>query len=470
MSLHSNLMAITIAVATSLSLPVWAETKQEWGERVITFQNTIDQDAPLAETTFPGTHNSFANNSDDDYMNEALNQARSIIDQQNRGVRSIGLDLHWSNDKVRMCHNNLSWSPCIENFTGQRRFRAYLKDLANWVESNPDQVVLIHIDDVDDKAGKIDDEIKDYIAEHVMRTDSGVTTHGNYGGNGCTELPVDTLTKSKVLAADKNIIFWSNNKCKDKSTFNDYVFYAGDEVDDVGEPGDLDTYGTAQTTLHRTKDSTTKGTTGSSSPKLKPSTIESFLDAGLNIFEVYGYSATGSDWKSKGEYPVAAADMVWSWDYNDSDGNGTYEPDGSGNCAYIDPTNRRMRDANCTISKYAACRRLVEDNTGTRAYNDYIVTSIPTSFTNAEAQCNADGSGEYYFATPRNKVELNALLNVIDDQELTQNDVWVNYQKDTNGNWVTDIGEADAEMKASCDAGSNANVCGVIDQYLSKIQ
>lgn len=469
MSFKTKLITITAAVITTFPLTLWAETQESWGERALAIQNSIDHDAPLAEATFPGTHNSFANNTDDDYINDALNQARGIIDQQNRGIRSIGLDLHWSNDKVRMCHNNLSWSPCIENITGKRRFRAYLKDLANWANTNPDQVVLIHIDDVDNKAGKIDDEIVNYIASHTLRTDSGVTTHGNYGSNGCTKLPVDTLTKSKVVASGKNVIFWSNNKCKDKSTFNDYVFYAANGVDDVNAPDKLDTYGTAQTTLHRAKDATTKGTNSSNKPKLKPSTVDGYLSAGLNIFEVYGYSATGSDWKSSGEYPIAAADMVWTWDFNDSDGNGSYEPDGTGNCAYLSSASQRFRDASCSETKYAACRRLVTDANGTRAYNDYIITSIPSSFANAEAQCLSDGADEYYFATPRNKVEMDALVNAISAQGLSQQDVWINYSKNS-GRWIADIGEADDAMKALCNDGSAANVCGVIDTYLNKIQ
>ena len=78
-------MAAALLPLTLVS-PVQAET---WAQKALKIQNTIDNGAVLSQTTWVGTHNSFANADDDDYLD--VNQGDSIKNQLRAGVRQLGL-------------------------------------------------------------------------------------------------------------------------------------------------------------------------------------------------------------------------------------------------------------------------------------------------------------------------------------------------------------------------------------------
>ena len=46
---------------------------QEWGDTVLNYQATIDNDLSLVSTTWIGTHNSFANDDDDSFSDSTTN-------------------------------------------------------------------------------------------------------------------------------------------------------------------------------------------------------------------------------------------------------------------------------------------------------------------------------------------------------------------------------------------------------------
>ena len=459
--LSKAIMAILFALSFSASM-VHAETEGDWGVRVLAIQNSIDHDAPFSETTWPGTHNSFSNNSDDDFWNVALNQSKSRKQQMDRGIRQLVFDIHYSFTHLRLCHNGTGFGSCIKGITGYKRLKVGLNDIGSFLEANPNEVIFLKLEILDSaksKYAQIAKELNTYVGDYIYQTDLGLSIHGDMGDH-CTKLPTDVITKSKVLSAGKNLVVFTGHGCDSNDAFSNLVFYGDSNlktrstVSDIIDDGDT----ARRTTMSRVFDGRVKGDS-SGTLKLKPSTIDSYLDVGLNIIEVYGFNGSAggnTDWNGDGEAPLDPQDFIWSWN--------TYEPSGNGNCVELEHSSGKFDDYNCNSIHHVACRKLVE-NDGSRAYEDWMVTDAQVTFENAESQCLSEGGGEYFFAVPRNKMELNTLINVTDSAGIS-NDIWVNYEQSSDGSWVPDIGEADADMKAYCDNGGSGTICSYIDSYL----
>eukprot|EP01006_Ploeotia_vitrea_P033743 TRINITY_DN65626_c13_g1_i1.p1 TRINITY_DN65626_c13_g1~~TRINITY_DN65626_c13_g1_i1.p1 ORF type:complete len:646 (-),score=314.13 TRINITY_DN65626_c13_g1_i1:196-2133(-) len=94
-----------------------------WIQKSLKFQHALQRDETLNNCQFLQTHNAY-NNRADGYglldnlwgkilkkLNSTLevriaNQEFSITDQLRMGVRSLELDLHWFNKKIRLCHSH----------------------------------------------------------------------------------------------------------------------------------------------------------------------------------------------------------------------------------------------------------------------------------------------------------------------------------------------------------------------------
>ncbi|WP_020407642.1 hypothetical protein [Hahella ganghwensis] len=408
------------------SWPATAETLDAWAQRALLIQNNIDNNLPLARTTWVGTHNSFAN-ADDDNFSFGVNQGMSMRRQLDAGVRELVLDLHKANKQIRMCHNNTGFGGCVKNITGWRRFTAGLKDIRDWINAgNQDQVVMIKLElagSAKDSLNKVYKAIDESgIISMVYRPDSQ-SYQGNGGDDNCTLLNTDHLTKSQILAAGKNVLMITYG-CTGNSSFNGHVFNAAQSMKDFKSADDIENLGDGEryTTMSRVKDGTVKG---GDDAKLKPSTVGGFLNAGLNIFELYGYAAEGSGWKVDGEYPVSQSDLVWSWDAVG------YEPNGDGSCTVISHDSDRFRDISCGERLYAVCLRTNQSQI------DWALTSQPVYLGEAQAQCQQDYGAEYQFSTPHSQHELNAVLETRHSNSLGQVDLWINYQRIGN-QWIAD--------------------------------
>lgn len=457
-------IALTLSLSGLMAVSVLAETEAQWGARALNIQNTLDNDASLAQTTWVGTHNSFGNNDDDALID--VNQPSSLKQQLNEGVRELVFDLHYDSSAIRMCHNNVTrYGECMNGITGNRKFYKGLDDIKAWInDGHQDQVILLKLElakDARSNINKVEKKIDGHIYNYVYRTEL-TPTHGDLGKDGCTALETASLTKSKVLNAGKNIILFTSESCIGDSGFNDMTFYSGNNIVDVSSASSADSWSTNSkaSLMARTKDGATKnGLLGNDSVKMKPSNVSAFRLAGLNIFETYGFGATGSAWKIAGEYPVGPEDMVWSWSAG--------EPSGSGSCSQLSAADNRFVDVACSGDFYASCRKFVNSD-GSRANNQWWVTTQKTSLNNAETQCLQEGNGEYFFATPRNAVELQMLVNQRSQQGQSGN-LWLNYQKNS-ASWSADIGEADDDMVSQCATGLATSICSYLTEYRNLIK
>ncbi|WP_299496631.1 hypothetical protein [uncultured Shewanella sp.] len=446
---------------------VQAETAQEWGMRALNIQAHIDNDAPFYETTWAGTHNSFSNADDDNLYSDWTNQSMSLKQQLDSGIRELVFDIHYDDDAVRLCHNNTGfqlwgYGSCVDSYTGNRKLTNALDDLVEWLDDgHRGEVILLKVElaeSGEENINKVHKQLDNIYDEYYLPSAFMLSP-----SDGCSVLP-SVLTKSKVLASGKNIVLFSSD-CYSNNTFNSMVFTSQSMMEDYKYVDDIALTRSTSTDMTRVKDGMTKGGVlynlgilDVKPLKLKPSNVTDFLTAGLNIFETYGFGANGDDWKVDGELPVAAKDLIWSWDEL------TRQPNGSGSCAKLNEGSDRFYDANCSHSYIAACRKLVDIN-GARVTAQWALTDSNVNFFDAENACSALSDGEYVFATPRNKVELDQLLNVRGMLNFDEN-IWVNYQLVDNV-WIADIGEADNEMQAQCNSGGNQAVCGVIAEYLS---
>ncbi len=427
------------------SAALHAETDSDWGERALNIQTTLDNDAPFLETSWVGAHNAMANDADDDYWDDYQNHTHGLSTLMEMGVRQILLDVHYSGGNTRVCHNNLwSGSECMDGITGYRTLNAALEDITDFIDYNPSEVIFLKLSmasSASSHKAKVKEKVVNNLEGYALRTDSGITTHGDYGSDGATGLPADTITKSKILSMGANVVVQGSSSVWEKSDYNDIVFY------DRGG-------------MNRTYDGSTK-TTADTGDVITPSEVSGLWAAGENIIETAGFGG-GSAWAKKGEDALQPEDMVWSWDRDST------QPAGAGDYALLSASSDRFHDDAGTDSHYAGCRKLVESD-GTRTDGDWILTSATVTLAEAEEQCLTDGIGEYFFATPRNKVELDTLVSVRHAAGHGTEDLWINYEQNSAGTWVADIGEMDQDMYEYCDEGGTGSICGYVDTYMDLV-
>lgn len=111
-------------------------------------------DVPIGEYTMVGAHNAF-NNVADGYFFEP-NQTYSITDMLRAGIRVIDLDIHAGTNgaeavtgtRPELCHGTDLHGGCV---VGDRLFDSALKEIKKWLVDNPDQTIVILLEDYIDR-------------------------------------------------------------------------------------------------------------------------------------------------------------------------------------------------------------------------------------------------------------------------------------------------------------------------------
>ncbi|NQZ06840.1 MAG: hypothetical protein HRT35_06735 [Algicola sp.] len=436
MTILSLKKVLSAAILVGLASPVVAETTEEWGHRVLNLQANLDFEAPLAKTTWVGSHNSFANAGDDSMVD--YNQAYSLKHQLRKGVRELVFDVHWELNKMMLCHNNVnSFVECGDGITGNRKLTRALDDIKEWLneDQNLDQIVLLKLEMTDSARrhiNKVEKKILGSMGSYVYRPDIE-SSHGDLDSStGCTALPSSTLTKKQVLDAGKNVIIFNTHDCISDGGFNNLAFYADNKQEGGASLGNVKsttklkdwTAAKSGTTMSRAKDAMTREQilSDADSVKMKPSNIEEWMLAGLNIFELYGFDANGSRWIKDSERPVQAEDMVWSWS--------TGQPDNwnDADCAAINSAGK-MDDASCSYHLHFACK-----TDPTLDSNGWVVTSVTGSWQSGYQACE---SIDATFSAPTSLIELHALKDTIAETNGAGAVTWINYtDQKLEGQWL----------------------------------
>jgi len=424
---------LLLSSAIALSVSAQADTGNTWAIRVLPLQHQVDTQAPLSDTHWLGTHNSFGNPNDDSAID--YNQPHSIMDQLNKGARQIGFDVHYGSDllgdmEVRLCHNNVTSTGYAEcgSGLGDRQLKYGLEDITQWLsQGHQDQVVILRLElakSAESNINKVESVIGSKLGALIYRPDA-VSYHGNQGGAyGCTGIS-PALTKADVIKAGKNIILLSPDGCQSDGGFHNLVFVESASGNGkVNTPGEI----TQSGKIYRAFDSHTRYSilnpdSDTYPQRMRPSNLKDWFSAGHNIFELYGYAASGTGWDKGAEPVIQPHNMVWSWQEGQP-----YENNASQNCAMVGSSGR-MSDEDCSTYNAVACR------TGDGQWK---IPAIAVRFNEAANLCATAGAS---FAVPRNVPELNALIAV--KNLAVQSQVWVSlHDQNIEGIW-----QANATLK-----------------------
>ena len=402
-----------------------AVDSDDWVARALSLQEQLDRDAPLAQALWIGTHNSYNNTQDS--VAPDYNQQLSLTNQLRQGVRELVLDVHWYNNELRLCHGDSNHIGCA---AADRRFKAGLHDLQDFLDKHPEAVILLKIEGEFGKhEGRFVNEIEDALGTRYVYTASDAYP----GAAGCQHLDMFKTTKAAVRKAGKNVIILvMNNKdvCDDKgfarTVFAGVVHADGKKDEKLVKVKTVSECQALSAAVHRKEltrvfDSRTKrnlATKFEGSVFLEAQHIDGFLSCGLNIFEMYDYKGDKGDMKER---------FVWSWDKEGG------EPSDKGRCAIVSGTSNRLRAAACADAAPAACRK--PDGDSAR----WCVTKKRVSAQQG-ALCLSECGAGYEFAAPRNKVELDRLVSARADKGL-KGDVRINYNRgDERSSWRATLG------------------------------
>lgn len=453
MSVH-RVVAFPLSLAlASVAIAVPAEANPTSDEEArLAAQHQLDNDVPLIEATFIGTHNSF-NNDDDGYI--IPNQMKDMLDQLDAGFRALSYDLYGkspTNHNVVLCHGDICGS-------GDTPIDDALDDLDGWLASHPDDVVVVVIeyDLTDSEQDNVADAIDAEIASRAyMPTDFYGTNNGT-----CQDIPLEQLSKRDILDAGKQVIFTTtkdNGNCPDSGDWRDRVW----NVQVTAKTGDYnvtevlrDEWGVVA------EDRSYWGVEfhcAYCSALIPPLNLICYDECESDLEDEYELSGSEIETALENGVHIVGLDFgievdrhanaIWSWEEN--------EPSASpGEDCAKQWNDGSWNDSVCTHDRYHACQSVLDGSWELSAWKG-------TWYEGPEA-C-ADMGSEYVYAAP-----VNARMNAeLDDlrQAASLNEVWMNVNDiDTEGDWVVnavvDRTELDGQqIVAGWDSGMCLNVIG----------
>ncbi len=146
--------------------------EQTWAARALTLQRRLNDYLPITQGQYLSAHNSFATSVD---LTVLYEHSYSMSDQLDMGLRSIGLDAHWSNaaypggdfKDVRLSHAQ-------NDHTGMtpldRPYRHGIEELAIWIDARPGELVMISIENrTEDHGADLIPPLEDYLSALLFR-------------------------------------------------------------------------------------------------------------------------------------------------------------------------------------------------------------------------------------------------------------------------------------------------------------
>ncbi len=112
-----------------------------WTSRALKMQRELQLDMPITQCLFIGSHNSY-NTSTDGFIGHE--HSYSITDQLRMGIRYLMLDVFVENDDAKLCHGF-----CLPT---SRPFRHAIEEIRQWLDENPDELLLIEIERAADES------------------------------------------------------------------------------------------------------------------------------------------------------------------------------------------------------------------------------------------------------------------------------------------------------------------------------
>ncbi len=235
----TSLMLSTQAVAMSSTPEAdpMADFHNSWAGKALSQQRMLDDDSPLAENNILGTHNS--------YNSEAYRNATRYLDPQQKvtieeqlslGARFIELDVHWTahthgwpwewGTDLLLCHSGIGeeWGDLhVGCSLTDRRVSEGLAEVKNWLNNNPQEVIILYFEDHSDgHHQKLVELLNNSIGDKI------------YASGGCKNIP-NTLTENQVRQAGKQVVFWKDGGCSDNGAMQQLAFTGLGDIDRAWE-------------------------------------------------------------------------------------------------------------------------------------------------------------------------------------------------------------------------------------------
>ena len=177
-----------------------ADYEKTWVHGANELQYALGDSVGFKDAPWIGTHNSANSVSYEPTASQTdSNQQLTLTEQLRLDMRSLEIDIHWVNGQAIACHGrgaNEFHAGC----TTERPARERLAEVDRWLEANPDQVILLYLEDHIGSAGYATAG-----AEVAEIFDGQLYT----GDPGCQKLPL-TLTRDAVRAAGKQVVIVSD--------------------------------------------------------------------------------------------------------------------------------------------------------------------------------------------------------------------------------------------------------------------
>ncbi|KJZ02952.1 ricin-type beta-trefoil lectin domain protein [Pseudoalteromonas piscicida] len=393
------ILTSAIALALSNATPVMAD----WASDALSHQSRLQKQVPLVDGIYAGTHNSYSSNAYNLKLYE--NQDISITAQLNAGARILELDIYRTRDveygALYLCHSSGRCSTAAGTLSEYIYFDTALREIATWAKANPDQVLLIKIEN-----GNLETEDWVYFREGIQMQIGDIVyrPEGRY-----SSIPSD-LTPKHLLDLGKQILFfgWSADK---SDISKEWMFqYNGIEEGNEGPWSNCSKHaGEGKFSLffeQRDEDNPTPDT------HIRPNEVSGRSKCGGTWF--------GFDWLSaQNDARMKAA--VWSWAENQPDaiaGTG-----GTDNVSCAVSHQGRFYDDSCGLSFKFAC----ENPEG-----EWKVTTATGPWSTGESQCQSEFGDDFRFSVPKTSKQNEALKMA---SALT--DHWVNYSKGHGEHWLS---------------------------------
>jgi hypothetical protein len=411
--------------------------EQSWTHRALSLQRGLDQGVALAQAQMPHTHNSFNASSftvgSTSYYptltNQDPNQVYSITDQLRMDVRAIEIDLHWvpspyaaANGRtdtggkwVTMCHGNNDTVKGVHvGCTWDRPFEDGLTEVRTWLDANPDQVILLYLENqLTDESGAYNPQAHE-IAAGILSDELGSKVYRPPAGQACADMPLG-VSRTDIRNAGAQVLIVGN--CGAGGDWGTWVHERGPQPAHWDESGDPTTYGPSDCARDRAQrlagapfrrwyeDSTwlTAMLNGSNS-HITPETTAQMVKCGVNI--------VGFDQLMPDDGRLSA--FVWSWAPDEPKA-------GAGSCAY-QGGDGRFRAGNCGDKKHFACI----DPAGV-----WHVTSGTGKWDKVNTKCADEFPGSR-FVVPANGLH-NQLI--AEAKRSPSDEVWLNYSA-SGGSWT----------------------------------
>ena len=421
--------------ASALSV---SDYRNSWEYETLMFQQSLDRHEPLSRATFVHAHNAYNSRAYASGLNYIdPNHTLSLTDLLKIGVRSLELDAHKIFGNIVLCHGSGDLG-CLGT---ERDFKNGLKEIADWLAQNPNEVIVLYIEEYFDNDYNLalNDVFNSYLGLYLYKPQ----------GNGCEYPPVN-LSKQDILDAGKQVIaFTTGSDCSasESAGFTDWVFNGGFKTDNgmVSTRQCHDKYSATQMDskwVRVFEDLTWTGNAFGDPVNLSASDVAFALSCGINIF--------GLDKIVPGDSRMDA--LLWSWDVNQPN-----QSSANDDCAILQSTGR-FEDRTCGDDRENnyACQK--------PGSHDWIVTQAAGEWHLGEHYCEEETSGSHVFSVPTIAVDKQALMLQKRDSA-----VWLNYTDQANeGQWIANN---QTSLEYSRIKGfENVWACGVLpgnDGYLA---